>query len=480
METAEKERLAQTFLDWILEQQSGDYELSQYTDVHENNRYQNVVLDTDYAVGLITFNPLVDFMVVELRITLKKDGKTMFYLHFDLNDLDHAKELFREMTESLRKLKTEEKVRVLLSCSSGLTTSFFAEKLNKGAELLSLDYVFSAVAYTDLYVRAFDADIVLLAPQVGFHLWRVREILKDKTVLVIPAAVFASYDASQVYSLLDKERKRKTAELRKKSLPMDVMGFEDLPRILVLSVIVEYNILRIVFRGYDHGTVLFDDEVIKEKYVLRDLEDMLDIVIKRVPDLQLVCVNTPGVIYDGHLTFRSSNIWNVNVRKRFEDRYHCPFIFLNDANAMALGYYSMQKEVESLSFYFHPRAARTAGVGNIVNGKLVRGNHSLAGEMQSVTKILEYSDDPEKLARTPEGTLELVSKYLITIISNYDPQRIVIYCDMVPNTAELRRMIAEVIQAEYIPELVKTGDVIEYMFIGGLMACAEELARKKA
>ena len=479
MADAVKERLAQEFLDWILTRKSDDYILSQYTDVHENNRYQNVVLDTDYAEGLITFNPLKDFMVVELRITMKKDGKSMFYLHFDLNDLEHAKELFVEMTESLRKLKSEEKIKVLLCCSSGITTSFFVEKLNSGVKFLSLNYSFSAVSYNDLYVRAFDADIILLAPQIGFRLWRVREILKDKTVLMIPASVFAAYDVSALFSLLVEEKRRREAEMKRQRTPAETLEFLTLPSILVLSVIVEYNVLRIVFRAYDHGAVLFEDEVIKEKYVLRDLEDMLDIVVKRMPDLQLICVNTPGVIYDGHLTFRSSNIWNVDVRKRFEDRYRIPFLFENDANAMALGYFSTQKEVNSLSFYFHPRAARTAGVGNGVNGALIKGSHSLAGEMQYVNKILSYSDAPENLARTPDGVLELVSKYLISVISSLDPQRIVIYCDMVANTAELRRKIAEVIQEEYIPELVKVDDVIEYMFVGGLMACSQYLKQKE-
>ncbi|MBR3358021.1 MAG: ROK family protein [Solobacterium sp.] len=479
MANSEKAKLAKVYLDWILSRPALDYTVSQYTDVHEKNRYQNVVLDTDYAQGLITFNPLKDFMVVELRITMKKDGKSMFYLHFDLNDLDHAKDLFLEMTESLRKLKTQEKIKVLLCCSSGITTSFFVEKLNGGVEFLSLNYDFSAVSYNNLYVRAFDADIILLAPQIGFRQWRVREILKDKTVLMIPAAIFAQYDVSAMFAFLEDEKRRREAEMQKRRTPMETMEFRSLPSILVLSVIVEYNMLRIVFRAYEHGEMLFEDEVIKEKYVLRDLEDMLDIVVKRMPDLHLICVNTPGVIYDGHLTFRSSNIWNVDVKKRFEARYGVPFLFQNDANAMALGYYSMQKEVRSLSFYFHPRAARTAGVGNVVNGQLIVGSHSLAGEMQYVNKVLAYSDDPANLARTPEGVLELVSKYLISIISSLDPQRIVIYCGMVANTVELRRKIAEVIQEEYIPELVKTDDVLEYMFIGGLVACSQYLSHKE-
>ena len=471
----EKDVLAQIFLDWILEQKSEYYTLSQYTDTYDNNRYQNVVMDTEYAEGLITFNPLKDFMVVELRITMKKDGKSKFYLHFDLNDLDHAKDLFREMSDSLIRLKVQEKVDVLLCCSSGITTSFFAEKLNSASEFLSRTYSFSAVSYNNLYMRAFSADIVLLAPQVGYQLWRVREILKDKTVLVIPPSIFGSYDVSRLFKMLDEERGRQEARLKKKRPPFEVMEFTALPKIMILSVIVEYHNVHIVFRVYDKGAVLFEDEVIKERYALRDLEDMLDIVVKRMPDIRLICVATPGVIYDGHLTFRSANVWNVDVGERFRTRYGIPFIFLNDANAMALGYYASQKDVSSLAFYFHPRAARTAGVGNIVNGRLIVGNHALAGEMQYVAKTIAYSEDPEQLARTPEGTLEIAGNFLISIISNFDPQRIVIYCDMIPNTLELRRMIAEIIQEEYIPELVKTDDVIEYMFIGGMMACHEEL-----
>ena len=50
---------------------------------------------------------------------------------------------------------------------------------------------------------------------------------------------------------------------------------------------------------------------------------------------------------------------------------------------------------------------------------------------------------------------------------------------MVANTVELRRKIAEVIQEEYIPELVKTDDVLEYMFIGGLVACSQFLSHKE-
>jgi len=249
--------------------------------------------------------------------------------------------------------------------------------------------------------------------------------------------------------------------------------------ILLVSIIVEYRQVRLIYRIYERGKALGQDMVIKEVFRLRDLQDMMDVVFARYPDIEMVCVSTPGVVYDGCLTFRSSNIWRVNVTEMFEDLYHREFIFCNDANTMALGYYSMQKESRNVSFYFHPHAARTSGVGNVINGHLHTGRHNLSGEMQYVHKMAGYSDDPEKLALTPEGTLEIVSKYMITMIANVDPEVIAVYCDMVPDMELLRKKIAETVQEEFIPKLEKVTDVIEYMFAGGMMRCTEALTKRR-
>lgn len=44
------------------------------------------------------------------------------------------------MVETLIGLKEEKTLRVLLSCSAGLTTSMFADNLNSVAGMLGLDY----------------------------------------------------------------------------------------------------------------------------------------------------------------------------------------------------------------------------------------------------------------------------------------------------------------------------------------------------
>jgi DNA primase catalytic core len=87
--------------------------------------------------------------------------------------------------------------------------------------------------------------------------------------------------------------------------------------------------------------------------------------------------------------------------------------------------------------------------------------------------------DPDELLKTPEGTLEIVTKYLVSIIANFDPEQIVIFCDMVYDVSQLKKEIAKYVQEEFVPELIKVDDVIEYMFVGGMMICVQELSKQR-
>ena len=82
-------------------------------------------------------------------------------------------------------------------------------------------------------------------------------------------------------------------------------------------------------------------------------------------------------------------------------------------------------------------------MGNVVNGMLFTGMNNIAGEMQYLHKIIHYSDDPDVLLRTPEGTIEIVSKYLISLIATFNPEQIIIFCDMVYDLTELKKEIAK-------------------------------------
>ena len=189
------------FKTWIQKQVSDHYQI-----VVEND--QLIQLIGDEGEASISFTEIEDNTIVEFSIVSKKDQSVKFYLHFELNDENHAKQLFSEMVETLIGLKDEKIVKVLLSCSAGLTTSMFAQNLNSVAEMLSLDYQFDAVSYLSIYEEVENYDVVLIAPQIGYMLQRLKDSLPDKLVLQIPTAVFASYDAMSALQFVQSELER--------------------------------------------------------------------------------------------------------------------------------------------------------------------------------------------------------------------------------------------------------------------------------
>ena len=161
-------------------------------------KFQTLQLPT---AGEVNFHDL-DVFIIEMILTNRADGENKFYLHFELKDLAYAQELFGEMAETLADLKNQQSVRILLSCTGGLTTGYFAQKLNEAAELLSLDFKFDAVPFHKLYSAAFDYSVILLAPQIAYQAKAAQEVLNGQLVLKIPPKVFASYDAAEMLKFI--------------------------------------------------------------------------------------------------------------------------------------------------------------------------------------------------------------------------------------------------------------------------------------
>lgn len=177
------------FKDWVL-QQNGPYTITEQDEDH-------IRIENEYGLSEVNFYHLEEEgEIVELKVTCKKTNMTRFFLHFQPVHEEHAKDLFHEMISSLMSLKNSRTTKVLLCCSAGMTTSFFAEKLNEVARMNALDYEFSAVGVQEVYAHVKDYDVVLVAPQVGYEEARLKRSIVDKLILKIPTQLFASYDAA--------------------------------------------------------------------------------------------------------------------------------------------------------------------------------------------------------------------------------------------------------------------------------------------
>mgnify|MGYP000629899215 CR=1 FL=1 len=109
------------------------------------------------------------------------------------------------MLETIKQLTNKPALKVLLCCTGGLTTGYFADRINQITKLLNIDVQVSAVSYNNLYKASEDYDMIMLAPQISYMYAKVCEILKNKIVLNIPPAIFAKYDVKEILNLVDQE-----------------------------------------------------------------------------------------------------------------------------------------------------------------------------------------------------------------------------------------------------------------------------------
>ena len=413
--------------------------------------------------------------IIELSVTNTFTNEIEFYLHFQMKTMKHAIELFHEMLESIHKLIHRPITKILLSCSGGMTTSFFAEKMNEAAKLLYLNFEVSAIGYNQLYNVGGDYDVIMLAPQISYMHAKVQEILKDQVVIKIPPQVFAKYDVGKTLGIIRDAMDQRKASQIEPTAPISLFkAVHNDVKILTLSLFRNSNRVHIAYRVYgEQNDILLDNEIIKSNVVIQDIFDVLDTVFLKYKDLNVIGISTPGIINDGFVS--SSNVngfGDIDLYNILTQRYQQSFIITNDVNTAAVGYYASQDRYSSITFLFQPTSFY-AGAGTIINGQLIKGRLHLAGEVQYLP--LNLSNDKLILNKTPEGAIELVAKTILSIISVISPDAIILSCVLIPQVHELKKELERYVPAQYVPDIIKVEDIQEYILLGLMILCARSL-----
>lgn len=106
----------------------------------------------------------------------------------------------------MEKLLEDEKpnYHILLCCSGGMTTGYFAEKLNKYCQLNHLPYHVDATAVYQLENVYQKYDLILIAPQLRYKQHELSQKLKPVLVDNIDASIFATYDCQAMIEHIEK------------------------------------------------------------------------------------------------------------------------------------------------------------------------------------------------------------------------------------------------------------------------------------
>lgn len=455
------------FKNWICQHQDKAYTITILSD-------EVIELHTHFGKATITFTEVDDSMIIEFSVISKKDDSTRFYLHFELNDENHAKKLYEEMIESLLDLQNEKNIKVLLSCSSGLTTAMFAQQLNATAQSLNINYHFEAVSYMSIYEEVSQYDIVVLAPQIGYMLKKIKESLPDKLVLQIPTAIFGTYDAMAAIQFIQKEEEQYNQQKIQTVQEKKQQCLEYEKRILSIVIVNNKAQSRTYYRLSEKCEVMDSHLIIKASMNINDLYDIIDTLLLKHSYIDIISIAVPGIVNDHKiLKYQAFSENPIDMKQKFQEKYHIPVYVTNNNNAAVVGFALQHPEYHNILFHSQPFGYGIGGQAIIANDQLIIGKNGIAGEIKFFLPRMQFSDEYHKLAWNHLGALELVTKSLIPSICLYGPDVIVVFSPMTPDMKELKLSLQNFIPEEYLPELIDVKDVHLLMLDGVTKLCGD-------
>lgn len=457
----QRREMVEQYRKWILHHSSDRYRISE-------NSKGTIELQTENYLASVFFYPEE---IIELRIESIREGTTEFFLHFQMTEMSHARTLFEELEKTLLTLDEAHPLKILLCCTSGLTTSYFASELNKAASAMSYNMNFRAKPIRDVYEQGFGYDAVLLAPQVSFEREKLQKALAGATVMNIPPKIFARYDCG---NLIDLVRNELWEEKQQRTLNSERTRrfFETNERILCISVINSHEKGHVDYRYYDRGEATLSGSIAQEWLDFNILEKVVGDFLKNHPETTAVGLSVPGMIENDMINM-PSNIYSSggDIIQRLKKNYRVRIYAFNDVNMISTGIYWLEDRYRTLITYFLPNESETGGAGIVVNGHLVRGEHSVAGEVIYLEKMLNFSEKPEILYRSEEGLHELIAKTIIPMIVTVGPEAVYIVNDALKDISGVRNKICEYIPEKLCPDLIHLKDMENYMMVGLFLRC---------
>lgn len=478
------------FRNWIISNHSPNYEIDQ-------SEY-DLRLNSQYARGEINFVESMGYQIIEMKIFNYLIDDYSFYLHFELIEEHRAKQLFKEMETAFLDIEAHHDERVLICCTGGLTSSYFAMSLNETIKSLNINMTFDAISYTKLDEVIDNYDAILLAPQIKTEKEKLRKLYKGKYITDIPAKIFATYNSFELIELLKAKKfyYRKKQEVKAKQAIKEELYAKS----KVLSVLVDFHQkpLRITIRYYVGKEMLDEVNVIKNDFTIKDLLETLITgkIRNNQNEVDFIALCMPGIFNDGKMymsnsfsvqldkdddnsslssynvsqEYKDKQIHMVDIKKMLEDEFKIPVIVNNSTAMAALGFYYSQDKFRNIIYHSqHPDGG--AGLCHVKNGEIIKGKHNVIGELNFLTPILKHGKDVMNNPFDQKSIINTLSDYLVTSIVYTDPDAICINSSLDIDIDQLKKRVKKYIPEDFIHNVffISEEDRSEYVHLGNLM-----------
>ena len=480
-------RQAREFLAWVLEQRPLGLTPRAVSErsvhIETPTATAEVTLWPDYADGGMEWPDYTGGEICELSITRAGDDEQLFFLHFLLEDLGRAEELFGEMCEVLGSQKAREAERVLLCCSAGMTTGLLAERMNEVARSLGLGYEFNALPLWQAKAQGTGGYVaILLAPQVAHLRGELTAIHGTTPVFEIPARVFGTYDATAAVRLVMHVLRDPLEDYGVRSASyLPATGAEATHTILVITLFSVRGGAKLGYRLYRRGEVVCEGVVRKARVDLLDVEDLLETLPARVVDLRAVDavgIAVPGVTEAGVVSQFAPDMGSYELGPHLERRFGVPVFVDNNCNAATVACHVASGGKSSVVFFRQELGHPGGGAGAIVDGRLLLGLHHFAGESNHFVRRFAYDEvgGYDEARWTERGMFEIALNVSLACISLIAPEELFLAVDTVDDMGAFAEALAAEVGEDFVPALHVVDDYVESVYVGE-MALVERRLR---
>ena len=88
--------------------------------------------------------------------------------------------------------------KILLICAAGMSTSLLMNKMREYAESINYDIEVEAHPVSTVDEKGSEADVILLGPQIRFHLNKVKGLFPEKPVEAIDIQAYGTMSGEEV------------------------------------------------------------------------------------------------------------------------------------------------------------------------------------------------------------------------------------------------------------------------------------------
>lgn len=135
------------------------------------------------------------------EIIVDREENMIFYLHFRIINLATTKRFIQDFINQL--MYSQQSKRIGMSCSCGITSSVFVERIQELSQMLHLPYSFEVVPIYSIEQVYSKYDMIILAPQTAYLEPQIKAICRQECyVMSIDASIFATSNYQQALIMI--------------------------------------------------------------------------------------------------------------------------------------------------------------------------------------------------------------------------------------------------------------------------------------